>query len=340
MTNQDSLATILLVSRIGARGTRPLKASEFWALQEGIARPRVLLGQTEQGMVAEHAMSEEMAARIVALLDRDRAMAFELEQLEHTGIRTVTPFDDGYPRRLIDRLGSKAPAVLHAAGVPDLFDQPGLGVVGSRDVSPEGAEVAERVGARGVEVGLSLVSGGARGVDQLAMNSALGAGGTVIGVVADSLVRRLRSRDVRLAIHDERAVMCSPYSPKTPFRVWNAMGRNKLIYALSEVTVVVAAESQRGGTWSGATEALKQDFGRVAVWRGPGEGSGNAELERLGAGPLASVDQLETVLPHGNDQAGADGHGPDPPRPSATQGSLFPAARASPRPRRMRVREW
>ncbi len=62
-------------------------------------------------------------------------MAFELEQLDRAGIWTMTPFDEGYPRRLVDRLGSKVPVLLHAAGDLGLLDCPGIGVVGSRDVN-------------------------------------------------------------------------------------------------------------------------------------------------------------------------------------------------------------
>ena len=71
------------------------------------------------------------------------------------------------------------------------------------------------------------------------------------------------------------------------------MARNKLVYALADLTVVVAADSGSGGTWSGAEEALRKRYGRVAVWRGAGEGSGNAALERMGAIPaVCSLGEL------------------------------------------------
>ena len=295
MRSEESLATILLVSRIQSKETQPLTALEYWRLRATCPRPSALLGRTEDQLVNDHGLGRKLASRIVVLLDRVRAVAFELEKLEHSGIWTVTPFDEHYPSHLEDRLRSKAPATVHAAGVLELFQQPGIGVVGSRDVSPEGAVVAKDIAVKAVELGFSLVSGGARGVDQLAMNAAFGAGGNVVGVLADSLVRKLRNPDVRRAIYEDRTVMCTPYSPETPFRVWTAMGRNKLIYALSEITVVVASEIDRGGTWSGATEALEAGFGRVGVWRGPGEGPGNQLLEERGAQPIRSIDELETV---------------------------------------------
>jgi predicted Rossmann fold nucleotide-binding protein DprA/Smf involved in DNA uptake len=75
------------------------------------------------------------------------------------------------------------------------------------------------------------------------------------------------------------------------------MARNKLVYALSEVTVVVATDLESGGTWAGATEALKKGNGQVAVWAGDGAGPGNDALIRLGATPLLSTDELLDLQP-------------------------------------------
>ena len=191
---------------------------------------------------------------------------------------------------------TNAKTFLHAVGVLGLLVQPGIDVVGSRNVSAEGAEVAGALGRQAASLGLPLISGAARGVDQMAMNAAFEAGGTVVGIPAQSLIRMLRSPGVRRAVHDGRTVMCTPYAPDSPFTVGKAMGRNKLIYALSEVTVAVAADNGSGGTWSGASEALKGDYCRVAVWRGSGEGPGNEPLERRGALPLTDTSDLDSML--------------------------------------------
>ena len=59
---------------------------------------------------------------------------------------------------------------------------------------------------------------------------------------------------------------------------------------------MVATDEGKGGTWSGGTEALDHKFGRVAVWRGPGEGSGNEALARRGAAPIYDLDGIERLL--------------------------------------------
>ena len=297
----DALATISLVSRLCADGVRPLKATEYWKLSAGLGTgPSCLLGTNAGDLAAAHDFSGDFAQRIGALMGRATALAFELERLEQSGIGTLTPYDEHYPKLWMRRLGPKTPPLLYAAGPIELLDVAALGVVGSRDVSPPGAEVAVEAAAWASLHGIPLVSGGARGVDQLAMNSALDSGGTVVGVLADSLSRKLRNADIRAAIHDERIVMCTPYSPDAGFSSGNAMGRNKLIYAQSALTLVVASDTGKGGTWSGATEALDNQFGRVAVWRGPGEGSGNEALERRGAVPISDLVGLGQLLAAGD----------------------------------------
>ena len=322
MSHDDSLAAILLLSRIGNDEVRPLKASEFWGLCDLVGGPSLLLGTDETQLVGEHGLAADLAARIVALLDRATAMAFELERLGQAGISTLTPFDEHYPRRFVEQLGAAAPALLYAAGAAELLNRPGVGVVGSRNVSPEGADVARTAAEQAAGLGLPLISGGARGVDQVAMNAAFEAGGAVVGVLAESLVRKLRGPDIRRAIHEGRTVMFTPYSPDSPFSVGNAMGRNKLIYALSALTVVVAAESGTGGSWSGAAEALRRGFGRVAVWRGPGEGPGNVELQALGAVPVTSLDELEAAVLEPAERADGEPFEADQPS-SPIQSTLF-----------------
>ena len=59
--------------------------------------------------------------------------------------------------------------------------------------------------------------------------------------------------------------MVSPYHPTAGFSAGAAMGRNKLVYALSDVAVVVSSGQASGGTWTGASEALKAGWVPVLV---------------------------------------------------------------------------
>ena len=137
--------------------------------------------------------------------------------------------------------------------------------------------------------------GGARGADRLAGQNALVEGGLSVWVLADAMRRVAAEPALRASILADRLTLCSPYHPDASFTAGAAMGRNKLIYALAERTVVVASDLDKGGTWSGAKEALKKRYGQVLVWRGNGEGSGNAGLQVLGAIPFTEVSDLAAI---------------------------------------------
>lgn len=308
--NQDSLAALLLTSRLASEGVKPFTSVEYWQRSDLATRPSALFDAPPEALCSVHGLTEEMASRIAALLDRAIAMAFEVDRLKQSGIHTITPFDEHYPCLFRNRLKEKAPVVLHAAGPLDLFDRSGFGVVGSRDIGEEGAEVAKGAARVATRLGLPVVSGGARGVDQLAMHAAVGeegAAGAAIGFLADSMERQLKRPDTRRVILDGRALLCTPYKPDARFTAGTAMGRNKLIYAGSLTTLVVASDIETGGTWAGAVESLKHGFGPVAVWKGPGEGPGNERLEQLGAMPIGSLDELEDFLIKAQNEPMPDG---------------------------------
>jgi predicted Rossmann fold nucleotide-binding protein DprA/Smf involved in DNA uptake len=156
------------------------------------------------------------------------------------------------------------------------------------DISEDGKHAAEVIAAAAAERGLSVVSGAARGVDSFAMNAAFTAGGTVVGVLADSLQARIRKPGVLDAIDSGATCLLSQQHPSTGFSAGSAMSRNKVVYALTRTTVVISADLESGGTWAGATEALKKGLTDVAVWTGPGSGPGNERLLQLGGRPVAS----------------------------------------------------
>jgi predicted Rossmann fold nucleotide-binding protein DprA/Smf involved in DNA uptake len=181
-----------------------------------------------------------------------------------------------------------------------------LGLVGSRDIDHAGTDVAKRAAESAVSQGFGVVSGGAKGVDRVAMNAALEAGGHVVGVLADSLVRSTRDPEVRRAVADGRVCLCTPYAPSAGFTVGQAMGRNKLIYALARAALVIASDLEQGGTWAGASEAITQRITPVAVWTAGGKGPGNDRLVTLGGTPIAGLDEL-FPLPIWPEPADVDG---------------------------------
>lgn len=290
--DQDSLAILALSSRLQPSEVPSLKASELWSLLERVPKPSALLGADARTISRLAGLPLAEAERIAVLLDSGIGLSVKLHSLSDMGIASLTALDPGYPQRLRGRLRSAAPPVMYCAGDLSMLGEDGIGVVGSRDLGPEAVDTARSIGRVVANAGLPLVSGGAQGADATSMAAASEAGGRAVGVLADSLERAIQRRDNRQALLDGRACLCTPYNPAAPFSAGNAMGRNKIIYGLSRVTVVVASAHGEGGTWAGASEALRRRFGRVAVWVGPGAGPGNTSLVQAGGVPIDRADDL------------------------------------------------
>ena len=70
----------------------------------------------------------------------------------------------------------------------------------------------------------------------------------------------IRLPEIRHALERGDLCLVTPYSPNAGFSVGAAMGRNRLIYCLADYAIVVASDAEKGGTWAGATEALKNGW--------------------------------------------------------------------------------
>ncbi|MBX7132230.1 MAG: DNA-processing protein DprA [Fimbriimonadaceae bacterium] len=269
----------------------------------GIKVWRLLAPEIGDGCEAEelrefavNALSPADASAVVARLDALDSFAEALEKLESTGIQAVSSFDENYPARLTERLGTKAPPLLFAGGNLELLQKACIGVVGSRDVDDAGTEFAEAIAEQSVTLDFGIVSGGARGVDSLAMLAAVRAGGSTVAYMADSLARGMKSPALAEALDEGRACLASPFAPSAGFNVANAMSRNKLIYAHAKATVVVASAKGEGGTWAGAVEALSMNLGPVLVREGDDVPEGNHALIAKGATAIGSASELEACL--------------------------------------------
>jgi predicted Rossmann fold nucleotide-binding protein DprA/Smf involved in DNA uptake len=245
----------------------------------------------------ELALPTDEAERVCRLLARSGRLALELEALFARGMWAVTRVDEPYPKRLLETMKHQAPTVLFGAGDLPLLSRGGVAVIGSRNIDEAGAAFAREVGRRAAAARLPVVSGGARGTDSLAMEGALAAGGAALGVLADSLERTVRQPDLRQLLLDGQLVLLTPYAPSAGFSVGAAMGRNKFIYGLADYAVVVSSDYQSGGTWAGATEALKAGWCPVFAREGPDVPKGNQELLKKGAAPFpeAELEQIEDL---------------------------------------------
>ena len=248
---------------------------------------RELLGECQQLIDSD---------RLKSLLARGFLLSQAIERWQTRAIWVVSRADAEYPRRLKTRLKDDAPPVLYGCGDAAILDTGGLAVVGSRHVDDALVAYTEGIGRLTAKASRTLVSGGARGIDQAAMRGALEAGGKVAGVLADSLERAALNREHRNVLMDGQLVLISPYDPSAGFNVGHAMQRNKLIYALADAALVVSSDYEKGGTWAGAVEQLEK-LRLVPVYvRSNGEtGKGLEALRRKGALPWPNPETPEAL---------------------------------------------
>lgn len=297
------LTAPLLVGR-GKGSSRPLSVSEYDKLEcrlrdDYSLQPADLLRPGADDLLHEcrHGLN---SARIRQLLGRGFLLTQVLEHWQARSVWVISRLDKDYPSRFLKRLGRLAPPVLYGCGDKSLLGNGGLAVVGSRKVGNGLKEYAKRIGRLAAVVQCTVISGGARGVDQAAMHGALTEGGTVVGVLADSLERAAMDRGNREALMSDRLVLISPYDPRAGFNVGNAMQRNKLIYGLADAGLIVESDYSKGGTWAGAVEQLEKLRCVPIYARIDGEISkGISELQRKGARcwpDPETVDDFRAVL--------------------------------------------
>ncbi|MCB2287636.1 DNA-processing protein DprA [Clostridium algidicarnis] len=289
--SNDSLAIILLCSNLAINfnvdSVKPFTTVE-WSkfakivLNSSIKRPANLFNLSKEEIERELLISAKDSERIVQLLSKAGQLSFELNELRNLGIKIATRADKSYPAILKKRLKEKCPPVIYYCGDINILNNRLIGVVGSRNIDSDGLNFTQRIGEKIVSENYSLVSGGAKGVDSVAQDAVLKNNGKVVAFIADSMISKIKKKEIREAITKGNLLLMSAINPKSGFTVYGAMDRNKYIYGLSKLTIVVASDYNKGGTWAGATENLKNSWVPLLVRSEDNVPKGNLELIKLG----------------------------------------------------------
>ncbi len=212
-----------------------------------------------------HADEETLAAalgltpqELNPLEDKDLGPARRIVQsCRQKNIGILTPTDALYPEKL--RNLTDLPLVLYYRGqLPALDEQPVIGVVGTRKATAYGLSTARRMGAELSACGTLVVSGGASGIDTLALEGVLEVDGSpvaVLGCGVDVVYPR-NNKDLFRRI-EEKGCLISEYPPETPALSWNFPRRNRIISGLSDGVLVVEAPEKSGALIT-AERAMEQ----------------------------------------------------------------------------------
>ena len=236
----------------------------------------------------------------------DTAIQRDLAWLEHEHHHLITIQDDAYPE-LLKQLND-APHVLYVLGksehVIEILSDPQLGIVGSRNASSHGKEIAQSFAERLASHGLIITSGLASGIDGAAHRGALNSTiGTTIAVAACGLDRVYPAEHRRLAEQiSQSGVLVSEFPIGTSPTPGHFPRRNRIISGLSLGVLVVEASMKSGSL---ITARLANEQGRE-VFAIPGSihnplAKGCHHLIRSGAKLVETVEDILEELKHSID---------------------------------------
>jgi predicted Rossmann fold nucleotide-binding protein DprA/Smf involved in DNA uptake len=261
--------------------TAPVAPSRSWPVAVA-----ALIGNRAQG--AAEALRRAGAWESAALLEDGRLAERARRVIASRAKRGWSPLsilDPAYPPRLRERLGAAAPPLLWSNPKSDETAAKLVGVVGSRDLTNEESDFAAMAGATLAKRGFGVVSGGARGADQVAASASLEAGGFVAHFLPGGGRPNLGS-----------ACLLAEDPEAAPFNRLAALTRNRWIYAASEGVILIASRLGVGGSWSGAIAARRERTCPLAVFIGRDPSPGNDCLARLGAAKLRTENDVEHWL--------------------------------------------
>lgn len=168
-----------------------------------------------------------------------------LASLDKLGVKVYTKSDGDYPRNLLEI--DSAPLVIYVLGEILPEDTNAIAIVGSRKMTSYGKEVAEMFSSEFANVGITIVSGLARGIDSVAHKSSLNVGGRTIAVLGSGIdvIYPPENRSLALEVIKNGALV-SEFPLGYPALRPNFAFRNRIISGLSKAVVVVEGEKKSG----------------------------------------------------------------------------------------------
>lgn len=291
---------LCLVALAATDGVGPATIARLRATARAARLPLAEVLKWSPGrLVAEAGLRHACARAAHRMADPAAHGRAVLGGLARLGIRAVLAGRRGYPARLAEALGEQAPAVLFLAGSGSLLERPCLAIVGSRQPSRQALDAARTLARGQAGAGVTVVSGGASGIDSAAHAGAMEAGGTA--VVPALGLAHLRWRGPRGAAEGSWCAV-GQFPPQAPWRAAQALLRNRTIVALSRA-VVAFEPRDGGGTFhsSMAAIAMRKPLFVVAASRRGAKARGLTRLVRLGAVALDAAampnpDELDRLV--------------------------------------------
>ncbi|MBF0522635.1 MAG: DNA-protecting protein DprA [Candidatus Omnitrophica bacterium] len=284
MTEHDALLILNAISGLGN--------VRIQALVEFYGSAVQALGINESRLLSDQVVPKDVCQNMVRFAKED-FLKNEYALMAKSNIHAVTYKDEDYPESLKNIVDF--PVVLYVKGRLAKDQKLSLAIVGSRKASLYGLSVAEKFATRFAELGITVVSGMARGIDTAAHKGALKARGLTTAVLGSGLAHIYPPENKNLfeEIAQAGGAVVSEYPMDTEPFAYNFPRRNRIISGLSLGVIIVEA-GMKSGALITARCALEQGREVYAV---PGKidspsSEGVNNLIKQGAKLVTSIEDI------------------------------------------------
>jgi DNA processing protein len=300
MDEREALIALNMVEGVG-----PIRVRQ---LMEFFGEAPAILKASKQQLLAVRGIGDEIAESI-RNWEKNVDLAGELKRIEQFNCHVVIQSDENYPALLKEIYDP--PIVLYVKGKLLPQDKNGVALVGSRMTTPYGMEIARKFAYQLGQIGVTVVSGGARGIDTAAHQGALSAKGRTIAVLGNGLniVFPTENKELFDRIAETGAVITQfPFNRKGDKQTFPI--RNRIVAGMTLGTVVVEANLTSGAliTANMAVEAGRQIFavpGRIDSPRSKGCHDLIKKGAKLCEGIEDILSEFEYLFPQTNRPASA-----------------------------------
>jgi DNA processing protein len=248
-----------------------------------------------QSALVSAGITPKLAERVTQIRSQVNLEALWAETIDK-GITVLTWDDAAYPAYLKEV--DQPPPILYLRGELTPDDAYAVAIVGTRNVTAYGRQVAEELSAYLARNGVTVVSGLARGVDAIAHSAALKSGGRTLAVLGSGVDRIYPPEHRKMAEEIiQRGALISDYAPGTPPDSTNFPPRNRIISGLSLAVVVIEAGETSGAliTAEFAVEQGREVFAVPGNILAP-QSKGTNRLIQNGARPLLNPQDVLEAL--------------------------------------------
>lgn len=261
----------------------------YTRMQSYFGAPSEVYRASLEKLISSNIFTKKQLARIKQLASCYDPVR-EYEKMTDKGIVLIPREDSKFPKKLLD-IPSSPIGIFVKGKLPD-YEKTIVSVIGARECSLYGAQVAARLGELFAQNDITLVSGMARGIDSISQDACVRAGGTSIAVLGGGvdIVYPRESSKLYEALCENGSII-SEFAPGiVPLPQYFAL-RNRIISGLSDVVCVVEAK-EKSGTMITVDAALEQGREVYAV---PGKitditSRGCNDLIKQGAGMISDLE--------------------------------------------------